>query len=104
MCHLTKGPFSLAFAGGVAGCCLWTSIFPADVVKSRVQVSTFTSGGTPGEHATGYSCLDKLVFFSFSVCAIVSTVVQETFFSCLIVTARNTYRLGLENIFPKVFK
>ena len=28
----------LALAGGLAGCCFWTAIFPADVVKSRVQV------------------------------------------------------------------
>lgn len=42
------GPVSLAFAGGVAGCCLWTSIFPADVVKSRVQILTSGSGRTPG--------------------------------------------------------
>lgn len=25
-------------AGGVGGACLWTSIFPADVIKSRVQI------------------------------------------------------------------
>lgn len=26
-------------AGSVGGVCLWTSIFPADVIKSRVQIS-----------------------------------------------------------------
>lgn len=26
-------------AGAVGGVCLWTSIFPADVIKSRVQIS-----------------------------------------------------------------
>ena len=36
---MSEGPVSLAFAGGIAGVCLWTAIFPADVVKSRVQVS-----------------------------------------------------------------
>ena len=25
-------------AGGIAGCCFWTVMFPTDVVKSRVQV------------------------------------------------------------------
>lgn len=28
----------LTVAGGLAGCCFWTAIFPTDVVKSRVQV------------------------------------------------------------------
>ena len=27
-------------AGGVGGICLWTSIFPFDVVKSRIQVTS----------------------------------------------------------------
>ena len=31
----------LTVAGGLAGCCFWTSIFPTDVVKSRVQVCVF---------------------------------------------------------------
>lgn len=26
-------------AGSVGGLCLWTAIFPADVIKSRVQIS-----------------------------------------------------------------
>lgn len=26
-------------AGAVGGICLWTSIFPADVIKSRVQIN-----------------------------------------------------------------
>ena len=30
-------------AGGVAGVTLWTMIFPADVVKSRLQVSGATT-------------------------------------------------------------
>lgn len=29
----------MALAGGMAGCCFWTAMFPTDVVKSRVQVS-----------------------------------------------------------------
>jgi len=27
-------------AGGIGGMCLWTSIFPFDVAKSRIQVSS----------------------------------------------------------------
>lgn len=27
-----------ALAGGLGGVCLWVAIFPADVVKSRIQV------------------------------------------------------------------
>ena len=27
-----------ALAGGIGGCCFWLTIFPADVVKSRIQV------------------------------------------------------------------
>ena len=33
------GPMRTVVAGGVAGVTLWTIIFPADVVKSRLQVS-----------------------------------------------------------------
>merc|ERR1719419_1408335 len=32
------GPFCTVISGGVAGVTLWTVIFPADVVKSRLQV------------------------------------------------------------------
>jgi solute carrier family 25 ornithine transporter 2/15 len=30
----------MMLAGGFAGTALWTAIFPADVVKSRIQVSS----------------------------------------------------------------
>lgn len=30
-------------AGAVGGICLWTAIFPADVIKSRVQISNVKS-------------------------------------------------------------
>jgi hypothetical protein len=34
------GPWRTVVAGGVAGVTLWSIIFPADVVKSRLQVTT----------------------------------------------------------------
>jgi hypothetical protein len=36
------GPLEVAISGGVAGACFWSSVFPTDVVKSRVQVSVVT--------------------------------------------------------------
>ena len=33
------GSFGTFVSGGVAGMCLWTSIFPTDVIKSRIQVT-----------------------------------------------------------------
>lgn len=33
------GPLKTMLAGAVGGLCLWTAIFPADVVKSRIQAS-----------------------------------------------------------------
>lgn len=32
------GSLRLTFCGGVAGISLWIVIFPADVIKSRIQV------------------------------------------------------------------
>lgn len=37
------GPLRTVVAGGMAGIALWTIIFPADVVKSRLQVSGATT-------------------------------------------------------------
>nr|ACO15775.1 Mitochondrial ornithine transporter 1 [Caligus clemensi] len=37
------GPARTILAGGIAGITLWTLIFPADVIKSRVQVSGATT-------------------------------------------------------------
>lgn len=34
------GLIKTIIAGGVGGMCLWTSIFPFDVVKSRIQVES----------------------------------------------------------------
>lgn len=31
-------------AGAIGGVCLWTAIFPADVIKSRIQVAGSTRG------------------------------------------------------------
>lgn len=33
------GPARTAIAGGLAGIVLWTSVFPFDMVKSRMQIS-----------------------------------------------------------------
>lgn len=33
-----SGPVKVIISGGVAGVALWTAVFPADVVKSRIQV------------------------------------------------------------------
>ncbi|XP_018497762.1 mitochondrial ornithine transporter 1 [Galendromus occidentalis] len=33
------GPIKTIIAGGIGGTCLWVSIFPADVIKSRMQIS-----------------------------------------------------------------
>ena len=35
------GPLRTVVSGGVAGVTLWTIIFPADVIKSRLQVNIF---------------------------------------------------------------
>ncbi|XP_076063265.1 mitochondrial ornithine transporter 1 [Oratosquilla oratoria] len=36
------GPFRTVLCGGIAGVTLWVAIFPADVVKSRIQVAGST--------------------------------------------------------------
>lgn len=37
--HFTfTGAIATCFCGGIGGISLWTAVFPADVVKSRVQV------------------------------------------------------------------
>lgn len=38
------GPLKVAFSGGIAGACFWTSVFPTDVVKSRVQTASARAG------------------------------------------------------------
>ena len=34
------GPFGLMFAGGMAGTISWASVFPPDVIKTRIQIDT----------------------------------------------------------------
>ena len=36
--HFFVGAVQLTFCGGIAGVSLWIAIFPADVIKSRIQV------------------------------------------------------------------
>lgn len=38
------GPLKQVIAGGFAGVALWTSIFPFDVAKSRIQIQSSRSG------------------------------------------------------------
>ncbi|XP_063699343.1 mitochondrial ornithine transporter 1-like [Culicoides brevitarsis] len=38
------GPLKTMLAGAIGGICLWTAIFPADVIKSRIQVTGTTRG------------------------------------------------------------
>lgn len=35
------GPLRLIFCGGMAGVSLWIAVFPADVIKSRIQVRLY---------------------------------------------------------------
>ncbi|KAF2367753.1 Mitochondrial substrate/solute carrier [Trinorchestia longiramus] len=37
------GPVNTFISGGVAGCLLWTAMFPTDLIKSRIQVAGDTS-------------------------------------------------------------
>lgn len=38
LAHIT-GPIKTVICGGVGGTILWASIFPTDVVKSRIQIN-----------------------------------------------------------------
>lgn len=38
------GAINTMVSGAIGGICLWTAIFPADVIKSRIQVSGSTRG------------------------------------------------------------
>lgn len=42
------GAVQLTFCGGIAGVSLWIAIFPADVIKSRIQILTQGSDKVPG--------------------------------------------------------
>lgn len=39
-------------SGGIGGVCLWTSIFPTDVVKSRIQVESTIGTKAPSFYKT----------------------------------------------------
>lgn len=41
------GPVGTIISGGVGGLALWTAIFPADVVKSRIQVQSTVGKAAP---------------------------------------------------------
>jgi len=38
-CILISGPLKTMASGAIGGIFFWTSVFPADVVKSRIQVT-----------------------------------------------------------------
>lgn len=42
------GAVHLIFCGGIAGVSLWIAVFPADVIKSRIQILTQGSDKVPG--------------------------------------------------------
>lgn len=47
--HVTfLGAARTIVAGGVGGMCLWSAIFPTDVVKSRIQVESTVGKKAPG--------------------------------------------------------
>jgi hypothetical protein len=41
--HDCAGLLNTFISGGVAGCALWTAMFPTDLIKSRIQVAGDTS-------------------------------------------------------------
>lgn len=49
------GPIYTMVSGAIGGVCLWTAIFPADVIKSRIQVA----GSTKGMFAVGLDIFRK---------------------------------------------
>lgn len=53
------GPVRLIFCGGMAGVCLWCATFPADVIKSRIQILTQGSNKVPGFFETMFVIIHK---------------------------------------------
>ena len=47
------GPFALMFAGGMAGTVSWTTAFPPDVIKTRIQIDT------KGRYSGFLQCLES---------------------------------------------
>ena len=65
VCLQCTGLWRLALAGGIAGCCFWTAMFPTDVVKSRIQVRQcwVTCAQHVFQHVFQHVCL------TYSTCA-----------------------------------
>ncbi|XP_068718938.1 mitochondrial ornithine transporter 1-like [Montipora capricornis] len=53
------GPLRLIFCGGMAGVSFWCSTFPADVIKSRIQILTQGSNQVPGFFETMFEIVRK---------------------------------------------
>ncbi|CAB4014952.1 mitochondrial ornithine transporter 1 [Paramuricea clavata] len=53
------GPLEVAISGGVAGACFWSSVFPTDVVKSRVQTGSNNSGYPKGFLSLTYTIFKR---------------------------------------------
>lgn len=51
------GPLRLIFCGGMAGVSLWVAVFPADVIKSRIQILTHGSDKVPGFFETMFQII-----------------------------------------------
>ncbi|KAL7064731.1 hypothetical protein AAHC03_04632 [Spirometra sp. Aus1] len=62
-------PLCTAIAGGFGGVCLWTAIFPLDVIKSRIQVGRTAVASVMASEASSTS-------FTTPPPRIVTTLVQ----------------------------
>ena len=57
------GVGSLALAGGLAGVCYWLPVYPADIVKSKIQIDDFKNPTYRGsidclvKASATYSCM-----------------------------------------------
>lgn len=78
------GPLATAVAGGFGGVCLWTAIFPLDVVKSRVQIGRISAAVQPCRNfaLSGFVAYRPL-FFSTLV-TIIRTEGKTYFIYCII--------------------
>ncbi|VDL19453.1 unnamed protein product [Hymenolepis diminuta] len=55
------GHLATAVAGGLSGMAIWTSIFPFDVVKSRMQIGHL-SPNSPSYHSTNFLHVLRLIY------------------------------------------